>query len=133
MKVPLSLCRPSMAALAFVLAVSAGVALGQNTRVDVWINLESGIAVKYTQVNADMCTWSFKNTSATQTLAYVRFATTHLDWKPGQVFNPYNTKTDRDVTPNPLKPGEVWGGWATYTAPGPCTYVTTQVLDRTWK
>ncbi len=121
MKISLPPRRVSRIAAAFLLAVSAAAALGQNTRVDSWIDLETGIAVKFTQVNSTMCTWSFKNTSNSQTLALMHFSVTYPDSKPGQVFNPYNTKTDKDNTPNPLKPGEVWGGWATYSAPALCT------------
>jgi hypothetical protein len=133
MRIPLPSRCLSRIALALLLAASAAVAFAQNTRVDTWIDLETGVAVKFSQVNANICTWSFKNTSNSQTLQYMKFSVTHPDWQPGQVFNPYNTKTDKDNTPNPLKPGEVWGGWATYTAPGSCTYVTINVLDRTWK
>lgn len=133
MRMPLKSSSLPLAALALIFAIAPARSHAQNTPVEQWIELESGISVKFTQVNPDMCTWSFKNTNASSTLAYMKFAVTHPDWHPGQVFNPYSTKTDKDVMPNPLKPGEVWGGWATYSAPGSCAYVRIEVLDRTWR
>jgi hypothetical protein len=133
MRMPLQSCSLPLAALALLFAIAPANAHAQNTPVEQWMELETGISVKFTQVNGDMCTWSFKNTDTTSPLTYMKFAVTHPDWKPGQVFNPYSTKTDKDVMPNPLKPGEVWGGWATYSAPGSCAYVRIEVLDRTWR
>jgi hypothetical protein len=120
------------ALLAIVLFAAASVG---SARADdgPWQYLEAGISVHFHQVNPQNCTWDFKNTSTSQTLQSMTFTYTHPAPTKGGAYNPYDTKTDTDILPYPLKPGQVIGGWAAYLAPGSCTNVRINVTQREWK
>jgi hypothetical protein len=68
------------------------------------------VAVSFSQVNADTCTWQIKNTGP-NTLKTFEFSYTYVP-----VNSPYSQKTDKDILPYPLKPGASVGGWTTYSA-----------------
>ena len=68
------------------------------------------VAVSFSQVNKDYCTWQIKNTGS-NTLKTLEFSYTYA---PAD--NPYTQKTDRDTLPYPLKPGAAVGGWTVYEA-----------------
>lgn len=82
------------------------------------------VAVSFSQVNADTCTWQIKNTGS-NTLKTFEFSYTYT---PAD--NPYSQKTDKDILPYPLKPGASVGGWTAYSAGThrcPVTLVTTKL------
>jgi hypothetical protein len=95
-----------------------------------WQHLESGIDVQFNQVNAQTCTWRFKNLSGVSTIQSMNFTITYP--APGQG-GVYTQKTDKEVLPSPLGPGQMAGGWAAYTAPANCTTVRINILDRKWQ
>lgn len=76
-----------------------------------WQTIGDGmVAVSFSQVNNDTCTWKIKNTGST-TLKTLEFSYTYV---PAD--SPYSQKTDKDILPYPLKPGAVVGGWTAYSA-----------------
>jgi hypothetical protein len=84
------------------------------------------VAVSFSQVKNDMCTWQIKNTGS-KTLTTFEFSYTYVP-----VDSPYSRKTDKDILPYPLKPGAAVGGWTVYSANTrrcPVTLVPTK-LDR---
>jgi hypothetical protein len=97
-----------------------------------WQPLESGISVEFHQVTPQVCTWDFQNTYVSLTLLSMKFTVTYPAPAQAGGYNPYNTKTDTDFLPYPLAPKAVVGGWAAFTAPGSCTNVRINVLDRKW-
>jgi hypothetical protein len=98
-----------------------------------WQYLEAGISVHFHQVNPQNCTWDFKNTSVSQTLQSMNFTVTYPAPTPGGAYNPYDTKTNKDLIPYPLKPGQVVGGWAAFLAPGSCANIRINVIQRQWR
>lgn len=121
--------RVTLALIFGIISISAPLGLADG----IWQDLETGIAVQFHQVNAQNCTWDFKNTTASKTLQSMTFSYTHTAPTPGGVYNPYDTKTDKDILPYPLKAGQVVGGWAAFIAPGSCNRVTINVINREWK
>ena len=126
-----TLCRRF--ALSTLLLIAAIAARAQNAWTAPWQDLESGILVQFSQVNAQTCTWRFQNISYVTTLQSMTFTYTYPSPTPGGAYNPYDTKTDKDVLPSPLGPGQMVGGWAAFSAPANCTTVRINVLDRQWK
>jgi hypothetical protein len=90
-----------------------------------WQTIGDGqVAVSFSQVKSDMCTWQIKNTGST-TLKTFEFSYTYV---PAD--SPYTQKTDKDILPYPLKPGAAVGGWTAYSASThrcPVTLVTTKI------
>jgi hypothetical protein len=119
-----TLCR--CFALPTLLLIAAIAARAQNAWTAPWQNLESGIMVQFSQVNARTCTWRFKNLSEVSTIQSMTFAYTYLA-------GPNNWQTAKDVLPSPLGPGQMVGGWAAFSAPANCTTVRINVLDRQWQ
>jgi hypothetical protein len=68
------------------------------------------VAVRFSQVKSDMCTWQIKNTGS-NILKTFEFNYTYVP-----VGSPYSKKTDKDILPYPLKPGASVGGWTIYSA-----------------
>lgn len=120
-------CIALCAAIAFVVPAARPQAQGWDGR---WVVLEPGINVQFNQVNAQTCTWRFKNLSEVSTIQSMNFTITYPAPGQGGVYTP---KTDREVLPSPLGPGQMAGGWATYTAPANCISVRINILDRKWK
>jgi hypothetical protein len=71
--------------------------------------LGCNLSVSFSQVvNTNTWTWKFRN-DGTQSV-YIQFEYTYIDADSGQL------TTTPDMFPKALAHGEVWGGWATYTA-----------------
>jgi hypothetical protein len=71
--------------------------------------LGCNLSVSFSQVvNTNTWTWKFRN-DGTQSV-YIQFEYTYIDADSGRL------TTTPDMFPKALAPGEVWGGWATYTA-----------------
>jgi len=87
-----------------------------------WQTIGDGqVAVSFSQVKSDMCTWQIKNTGS-NTLKTFEFSYTYV---PAD--SPYSQKTDKDILPYSLKPGAAVGGWTVYSASThqcPATLVT---------
>jgi hypothetical protein len=76
-----------------------------------WQTIGDGqVAISFSQVRSDVCTWQIKNTGPT-TLKTLEFNYTYVP-----IDSPYSQKTDKDILPYPLKPGASVGGWTTYSA-----------------
>jgi hypothetical protein len=94
--------------MAFCLSLSSAAAFADW---GLWQVIGDGqVAVSFSQVNADTCTWQIKNTGP-NTLKTFEFSYTYVP-----VNSPYSQKTDKDILPYPLKPGASVGGWTTYSA-----------------
>ena len=86
------------------------------------------VAVSFSQVKSDMCTWQIKNTGS-NTLKTFEFSYTYTP-----VDSPNSKKTDKDILPYPLKPGAAVGGWTVYSASThhcPVTLVTLKLERET--
>jgi len=98
------------------------VAVSTNAEWGPWQTIGDGqVAVSFSQVKSDMCTWQIKNTGS-NTLKTFEFSYTYV---PAD--SPYSQKTDKDILPYPLKPGAAVGGWTVYSASThqcPATLVT---------
>jgi hypothetical protein len=79
-----------------------------------WDYLSNQVSVSYNQVQRDTWTWKFRNEGVT-TIKYMSFK--YWD-KDGE---------HRDVLPGSLRPGEVFGGWAAFTASSRPTIVITEI------
>jgi hypothetical protein len=66
------------------------------------------LSVSFSEVNPTTYSWKFRN-DGTQSV-YIQFKYTYVDADSKQL------TTQPDMFPKALGPGEVWGGWATYTA-----------------
>jgi len=102
------------AAILAVVGMGAVPATAQNAKWTPWrtVNcpqLGCNLSVSFSQVvNTNTWTWKFRN-DGTQSV-YIQFKYTYVDADTGQL------ATQLDMFPKALAPGEVWGGWATYTA-----------------
>ena len=75
-----------------------------------WVPLgNTGLMLSVSRVNATTLTWRFRN-AGSQTVQSMGFNYTYVDADTGQ------TKTDSDILPFLLMPGQGVGGWAAYTA-----------------
>ena len=117
----------------FALLVFTAVPVQRMKAEDPWVWLEPGISVRKTQVTKETCTWGFRNDDTSRTLAAMRFDFPYTPLKQAGGYNPYDKTTNKDILPYPLKPGAVVGGWAAYTAPANCYYLTFTVTYREWK
>jgi hypothetical protein len=71
--------------------------------------VSNGVSVSFARVANDTYTWKFHNGSS-ERIRYMKFSYSYIDAATGRY------KTDTDVIPSPLRPGETFGGWAAYTA-----------------
>jgi len=76
-----------------------------------WQTIGDGfVAVSFSQVRSDTCTWRIKNTGS-NTLRTLNFSYTYAS-----ASSQSSQKTDHDTLPYPLKAGAMIGGWTVYSA-----------------
>jgi hypothetical protein len=79
-------------------------------RLDTDYVVHSVIEVSFGHVTESTICWKFRNGDVYNTIKSFEFTYTYTDADTGQ------QKTDKDVMPTTLKPGEQFGGWAAFTA-----------------
>jgi hypothetical protein len=72
-------------------------------------SLTNNVSVSFAPVNGNTYTWKFRN-DGYDTIHYMEFSYSYIDANTGLY------KTDTDVLPGSLRPGQVFGGWAAFTA-----------------
>ncbi len=84
-----------------------------------WQRFNGGapVSVSFTQVNRDTWTWKFRNDGA-RPIVLLKFQYTDRDG------------THADILPGDLQPGQVFGGWAAFTASSSPTIRLTQINYR---
>jgi hypothetical protein len=80
-----------------------------------WQYLTDLVSVSYNQVEHDVWTWKFRNESNSTTITYMSFKYWDEDGEHS------------DVLPVRLEPGEVFGGWAAFTASSRPTIAITEI------
>lgn len=70
----------------------------------------NNVSISFATVTHTTYTWKFRNDGRNK-ITFLKFTYTYFDVDSGQ------SKTDTDYLPGSLKPGEVIGGWAAFTAP----------------
>jgi hypothetical protein len=96
---------PVLIALA-VLVSAAGVEAGD------WGTfwpVSNGVSVSFAQVENSTYAWKFRN-DGYNAVTSMRFTYSYIDADSGQY------KTDSDVLPQRLSPGQIFGGWAAFSA-----------------
>jgi hypothetical protein len=86
----------------------------------------TGISVRFAQVNRTMCTWSFRNDSS-RILTTLNFAIDDINAETGQ------TEHSTDLLPYSLRPGQSVGGWTAFSAAANCGTVRLTSTDIEWK
>ena len=74
-----------------------------------FLDVGSGVSVSFARVDNAVYTWKFRNDGYSK-IRYMQFTYSYIDADTGQY------KTDTDVVPGSLEPGEVFGGWSAFTA-----------------
>jgi hypothetical protein len=74
-----------------------------------FVPVGNSVSTSFARVDATTYTWRFRNDGYNK-VKYMEFAYSYIDAGDGQY------KTDTDVLPGSLSPGEVFGGWAAFTA-----------------
>jgi hypothetical protein len=103
-----------LAGIVVLLGMCAVPARAQDAKWTPWHSVQCpklgcSLSVSFSQVvNTNTWTWKFRN-DGTQSV-YIQFEYTYIDADSGRL------TTTPDMFPKALAPGEVWGGWATYTA-----------------
>jgi hypothetical protein len=69
----------------------------------------NSVSVSFSAVDNTTQTWKFRN-DGYNTISYMKFSYSYIDANTGRY------ETDTDILPGSLGPGEVFGGWAAFTA-----------------
>jgi len=93
--------------LALAILAAAGSAYATNW--SMFYVLNNNVSVSFAPVDGTTYTWKFRN-DGYNTITYMEFTYTYMD------ANTYQYKTEKDVLPGTLRPGEVFGGWSAFTA-----------------
>lgn len=86
----------------------------------------TGISIRFAQVNRTTCTWAFRNDSA-RTLSALTFKIDNINAETGAV------EHSSDLIPYPLRPGQSIGGWTTFSADADCNTVHITTTNVEWK
>ena len=74
-----------------------------------FVPVGNSVSVSFAPVDNTTYTWKFRNDGYSR-IKYLEFTYTYFD------ANTYQYRTDKDVLPGSLAPGETFGGWAAFTA-----------------
>jgi len=99
--------RPLLALLLSVAILAAAAAYAENW--SMFYIIGNNVSVSFTPVDGNTYTWKFRN-DGSNTIRYMQFTYSYVEANTGVY------KTDTDVLPGTLRPGEVFGGWAAFTA-----------------
>lgn len=86
----------------------------------------TGISIRFAQVNRTMCTWSFRNDSS-RTLKTLTFRIDDINADTGRA------ETSSDLIPYSLRPRQSVGGWSAFSAGSSCRNVRITTKDIEWQ
>ncbi len=84
----------------------------------------SGLSIRWSQVNRDTCTWAFRNDTK-RTLAIMNFNIVDTNADTGVA------EHTTDVLPT-LQPGQALGGWTAFSATANCSAVRLTATNIQW-
>jgi hypothetical protein len=87
---------------------------------------DTGISIRFAQVNRTTCTWAFRNDSS-RVLKTLRFRIDDTNAETGQ------SESSNDLIPFSLRPGQSVGGWAAFTAEAACGNVRITGTEIEWQ
>ena len=97
--------KPRVLCIALVIALASAYAGSWST----FLTCGSAVSVSYAKVDDKTYTWKFRN-DGDRRITYLKFSYSYQDADTNQ------PKTETDTLPGSLKPGEILGGWAAFTA-----------------
>lgn len=112
-----------LAVIAVALVLSAAAAQAQWTQ---WVSFgNSGLSIRWSQVNRDTCTWAFRNDTS-RTLEIMNFNIDDTNADTGAA------EHSTDVLPT-LRPGQALGGWTAFSASANCSAVHLTATNIQWQ
>jgi len=87
---------------------------------------DTGISIRFSQVNATTCTWALRNDSG-RTLKSFNFRINDINAESGRA------ESSTDLIPYPLRPGQAIGGWTAFSADAKCSEVSITSTGMEWQ